>query len=100
MTDPWAVVSSYYGLIESQDYSSAWNLQSPSFQGSEGNYQTWMDGYANTGAQYLSEVSESGDTVYVNLSAVDAATGVTQYFTGWFTVDNGLITSGSMTQTG
>ncbi len=59
-----------------------------------------MDGYANTGSQTLSEISESGDTVYVNLSAVDTATDVTQYFTGWFTVDNGLITSGSMTQTG
>ena len=36
----------------------------------------------------------------VNLAAVDTATGVTQYFTGTFTVDGGLITSGSMTQTG
>jgi hypothetical protein len=99
-TDPWAVVSAYYGDIESGDYTDAWNLQSPSFQGSEGNYQGWMAGYANTGQQTLTEDSESGDTVSVNLAAVNTATGVTQYFTGSFTVDGGLITSGSMTQTG
>jgi len=99
-TDPWAVVSAYYGDIEDGDYADAWNMQSPSFQGSESNEATWQAGYADTGQQTLTEDSESGDTVSVNLSAVDTATGVTQYFTGSFTVDGGLITSGSMTQTG
>jgi len=75
-------------------------MQSPSFQGSESNEATWQAGYADTGQQTLTEDSESGDTVSVNLSAVDTATGVTQYFTGTFTVDGGLITSGSMTQAG
>ena len=79
MTDPWAVMSFYYGLFESDSYGQAWNLQSPSHQGSEGSYPFWMDGYVNTGSQILSEIPESGHTVYVNLSAVDTATG-TQYF--------------------
>ena len=94
------MVSEYYGLIESDQYQAAWNLQSPAFQGQESNFTAWMNGYANTGEQTLTEISESGDKVYVNLSAVDTATGATQTFTGWFTVDGGLITSGSMTQTG
>ncbi len=101
VTDPWAVISEYYGLIESGQYLAAWDLGSQSFMDQNGdNFPAWEAGYVNTGAQTLSEISESGDTVYINLSAVDTATGTTQYFTGWFTVDGGLITSGSMTQTG
>jgi len=98
--DPWAVISQHYGLIESGNYWQAWNLQSASFQGQNGNYRSWMNGHASTGAPSLTEISESRDTVWVNLSAADTATGETQYFIGWFTVADGLITSGSMTQTG
>jgi hypothetical protein len=99
--DPWAVVSEYYGLIESGNYQAAWNLQSPAFQGTQSNYSTWVNGYACTGTQTLSEISESGDTVYVNLAAVDncAIGDPTRYFTGSYTVANGLITSASMAQT-
>jgi len=102
VTDPWAVMADYYGLIESGNFPAAWNLQSPAFQGQSSNYQTWMNGYACTGAQTLTEISESGDTVYVKLSAVEncKVDDPTQYFSGSFTVDNGLITSASMTETG
>lgn len=94
------MISQYNGLIEPGNNWQAWNLQSVSFQSQNGNYQSWMSGYASTGAQSLTEISESGDTVWVNLPAADTATGETQYFAGWFTADGGLITSGSMTQTG
>ena len=100
-TDPWAVVSAYYADIESGDYTDAWNMGSQAFMDQNGDdYAAFAAGFADTGAQTLTEVSESGDTVYVNLAAVNTATGVTQYFTGSFTVDGGVITSGSMTQTG
>ena len=102
-TDPWAVISEYYDLIESGQYQTAWDMGSQSFMDQNGdNFQAWENGYANTGTQTLTEISESGETVYVNLSAVDTATGEIQYFTGWYTVDSstGLITAGSMSQTG
>jgi hypothetical protein len=100
-TDPWAVISAYYGDIESGDYTGAWNMGSQAFMDQNGdNYAAFEAGYADTGTQTLTEVSEYGDTVTVDLAAVDTATGLTQYFTGSFTVDDGLITSGSLTQTG
>ena len=101
-TDPWTVVSQYYANIESQDYADAWALQSPGFQASNGSLAGWSAGYADAGAETLTENSESGDTVSFNLSAVDTATGSTQRFACSFTVDptSGLITSGACTQTG
>ena len=99
-TDPWAVLSEYYGNIDSGNYSAAWNLLSPSMQAQLGPYYPWTVGYANTGAQTLTENWESGDKVNANIAAVDTATGDTQYFSGSWTVDNGLITSASVTQTG
>ena len=51
-------------------------MGSQSFMDQNGdNFQAWENGYANTGTQTLTEISESGETVYVNLSAVDTATG-------------------------
>jgi hypothetical protein len=99
-TDPWAVLSEYYGDIDSQNYSAAWDLLSASMQAQLGPYDAWTAGYASTGSQTLSENWESGDTVSANIAAVDTATGATQYFSGSWTVDNGLITSASVTQTG
>jgi hypothetical protein len=101
-TDPWTVVSQYYANIESQDYTDAWALQSPGYQASNGSLAGWSAGYADAGAETLTENSESGDTVSFSLSAVDTATGNTQQFACSFTVDptSGLITSGACTQTG
>jgi hypothetical protein len=99
-TDPWAVLSEYYGNIESGNYSAAWNLLSPSMQAQLGPYASWATGYSDTGEQTLNENWESGDEVSANIAAVDTATGDTQYFSGAWTVDNGLITSASVTQTG
>ncbi|MGP0024615.1 MAG: hypothetical protein ACLPKE_14835 [Streptosporangiaceae bacterium] len=99
-TDPWAVISEYYGNIDSGNYSAAWDLLSPSMQAQDGPYYSWTTGYANTGAQTLTENGESGDTVSANIAAFNTATGDTQYFSGNWTVDNGLITSASVTQTG
>jgi hypothetical protein len=99
-TDPWAVLSEYYGNLDSGNYSAAWNLLSPSMQAQDGPYYGWAAGYANTGEQTLTENWESGDQVSANIAAVNTATGDRQYFNGSWTVDNGLITSASVTQTG
>lgn len=93
--DPYSVVSQYYADIEAGDFSAAWNLQSFMSSG----YDTWVAGYANTGAQTLTENSESGDSVSVSLTAYDTAASVYQGFQCTYTVDSGIITSGSCTQT-
>jgi hypothetical protein len=99
--DPWTVVSQYFADIETGNYLSAWNMQSPSFQAANGGYDKWVAGYSGTSSQNLTEISESGSTVDVNLQAI-RTDGETQYFTGWYTIDqtSGLITTGSFTQTG
>ena len=99
-TDPWAALSEYYGDIGSGNYSAAWNLLSPSMQAQDGPYYAWTAGYADTGAQTLTENWESGDEVSANIAAADTATGDTQYFSGSWTVEGGLITSASVTQAG
>jgi hypothetical protein len=77
-----------------------WPCLSSSMQAQLGDCEDWAAGYDNTGAQTLSENWESGDTVSANIAAVDTATGGTQYFSGTWTVDDGLITSATVTQTG
>jgi hypothetical protein len=98
--DPYAVVSQYYADVESGDYSNAWNMGGSTLSD---NYTDFVTGYENTGAQSISENWESGDTVSIDLSAVDNAEedDPTQYFTCQYTVDQnvGTITGGSCTQT-
>jgi hypothetical protein len=91
--DPWTVVSGYYADIESGDYSDAWNQQSYITTG----YNAWVAGYADTSSS-VSENSESGDTVSIDLEA--DANGVSQSFTCSYTVDqdSGTITAGYCTQ--
>ena len=96
ITDPWAVVSAYYGAVESQDYAEAWHLYSPEFQVTQGSYESWVAGYANTGETDLQESGEAGDTVYITVNAVDLATGSVQTYAGTYTVGGGLIISASM----
>lgn len=100
--DPWTVVDEYYNYIDGGDYSDAWNLQSPGYQANNGSYAVWSAGYADSASGTVSKDSESGDTVSLNISSVDTATGNTQYFTCSYTVDltSGLITSGACTPTG
>lgn len=93
--DPYSVVSEYYNDIEAGDFSAAWSLQD--FM--TGGYSTWVAGYADTGSQYLTENSESGDSVSVSLTAYNTAIGSYQYFQCSYTVDSGIITSGTCSQT-
>jgi hypothetical protein len=90
VTDPWAVVSAYYGDVESGNFRQAWRLiGSGSTTGQT--YQQFVDGYACTGSQDLSEVGESGNTVTFNLTATDSCTGQVQHYSGTDTVQNGTI---------
>jgi hypothetical protein len=97
VTDPWAVVSAFYGDITSKDYAGAWALLG--FDPNGASYAAWVVGYANTGAQTVTEISESGDQVSFNLTSNNPDETV-QTYTGTDTVQNGRIVAASVVQTG
>ncbi len=99
VTDPWAVVSAYYGDIESGNYAQAYALIGNGATTGQ-SYQQFADGYACTGGETVSENWESADQVNFDLAAVDSCTGVTQYYSGTDTVENGTIVGADITQTG
>lgn len=99
VTDPWAVVSAYYGDVESHDYREAWALlNSGAVTGQT--YRQFVAGYACTGAEQVTELGEYGGQVRFDLEAVDDCTGETQYYTGTDTVAGGKIVAADIAQTG
>jgi hypothetical protein len=99
VTDPWAVVSAYYGDIESQNYVEAYALLSDGMTTGQ-TYQQFADGFACTGSQQLTENWESGDEVNFSLAAYNSCSGSYQYFTGTDTVEGGKIVAANVVQTG
>ncbi len=98
VTDPWAVVSAYYGDIESGNYRQAWALIGSGATTGQ-TYQQFADGFACTGSQQLTEVSESGNQVQFDLAATNDCNGQVQDFTGTDTVENGTIVAAHVVQT-
>ncbi len=99
VTSPWAVVSAYYGDIESGNYPEAWALLSAGAVTGQ-TYQQFVAGFSCTGSQQLSEVGQSGDQVSFQLAATDVCTGAVQHYTGTDTVDNGKIVAANVHLTG
>jgi hypothetical protein len=98
VTDPWAVVSAYYGDIESGDYSQAYALLGSGMTTGQ-SYQNFAAGFACTGSQVVSRNWESGDQVNFSLVAGDNCNGTTQTYTGTDTVQNGVIVAANVSQT-
>ena len=61
-------------------------------------YPQFVDGFACTGGQALSENWESGDEVSFDLAATDNCTGAVQDFSGTDTVQGGLIVAADVSQ--
>lgn len=99
VTDPWAVVSAYYGDIESGDYEQAYALIGDGATTGQ-SYQEFVSGFTCTGGQAVSENWDSGDQVNFNLAATNSCTGATQYYTGTDTVQNGIIVAANIVQAG
>jgi hypothetical protein len=99
VTQPWAVVSAYYGDIESGDFAGAWALLDSGMTTGQ-TYQQFADGFACTGSQDLSENWASGDQVNFDLAATDNCTGAVQDFSGTDTVQGGLIVAADVSQVG
>jgi hypothetical protein len=99
VTDPWAVVSAYYGDIESGNFAQAWALLNSGATTGQ-TYQQFVDGFACTGSQLLTEQGESGDQVTFDLAATDSCTGQVQHFTGTDTIQGGKIVAADVVRTG
>ncbi|HMH94096.1 MAG TPA: hypothetical protein VK586_23825 [Streptosporangiaceae bacterium] len=99
VTDPWAVVSAYYGDIESGAYPQAWALLSSGAVTGQ-TYQQFVAGFSCTGSQQLAEQGESGDQVSFTLAATDNCTGAVNQYSGTDTVSGGKIVAAHITQTG
>lgn len=99
VTDPWAVVSAYYGDVESGNYPQAWALLSSGAVTGQ-TYQQFVNGFTCTGAQQLTEQGVSGDQVSFTLAATDSCTGAVQDFSGTDTVQGGLIVAADVSQVG
>ena len=99
VTDAWAVVSAYYGDIESGNYQQAYALIGNGATTGQ-SYQQFVAGFACTGAQAVTENSDSGDQVNFDLAATNSCTGATQSYTGTDTVQNGIIVGANVVQTG
>lgn len=99
VTDAWAVVSAYYGDIESGNYAQAFALIGNGSTTGQ-SYQQFVGGFSCTGSQTVSENWDSGDQVNFDLAAVDSCNGVTSYYTGTDTVNNGIIVAANVVQTG
>jgi hypothetical protein len=99
VTDPWAVVSAYYGDIESGNFAQAYALIGSGAATGQ-SYGEFAAGFTCTGGQDLSQNWESGDQVNFDLTATDSCTGDTDYYTGTDTVENGTIVSAQITQNG
>lgn len=99
VTDPWAVVSAYYGDIESGNYAQAYALIGNGATTGQ-SYQQFAGGFSCTGSQGVTENWDNGDQVNFNLAAQDSCSGATQYYTGTDTVENGIIVAADVVQVG
>jgi hypothetical protein len=94
--DPWSVVSAYFQDITLHDYAAAWKLLGPALQ--SGGYASFAAGYADTGQQTVTEISQSGDRVSFILRS-DNPDGTVQTYQGTETVMGGKIVAAHVVQT-
>jgi hypothetical protein len=99
VTDAWAVVSAYYGDIESGNYEQAYALIGNGSTTGQ-SYQQFAGGFSCTSSQAVSENWDSGDQVNFDLAAGDSCDGTTQYYTGTDTVTSGIIVAANVVQAG
>lgn len=99
VTDAWAVVSAYYGDIDSGNYEQAYALIGNGSTTGQ-SYQQFAGGFTCTGSQAVSENWDSGDQANFDLAAGDSCDGTTQYYAGTDTVTNGIIVAANVVQAG
>jgi hypothetical protein len=96
---PWAVVSAYYRHVSARKYARAWALIGPAMAAGQ-TYQQFVAGYACTGTERPTRLSQAGHQVSFNLAVVNTCTAAFQYYTGTDIVRGGKIVTASVTPTG
>jgi membrane protein involved in colicin uptake len=97
--NPEAVVDQFYQDITNGDYADAWALGGANLAGGA-DYNTWVAGYATTTSITLDTQSQwNATTVQADITAQQSDGGQTTY-SGTYTVEDGVITSANITQTG
>jgi hypothetical protein len=96
---PWAVVSAYYRDINAHRYTRAWALISSGLATGQ-TYQQFVAGYACTGAEKVTRLSQTGHQVSFSLSVVNGCAAATEHYTGTDTVRGGKIVAADVTRTG
>ena len=96
-TSPSAVVEQYFADINAGDYASAWAIGGRNLQG--GNFDSFVQGFATTVSDSVTIVSTNGDTVQMQLDALQTD-GTHKHFAGTYTVRDGLIVAANVRQTG
>ena len=99
-SDPlWSVAVAYTNDVNNGDVSDAWNMLGPSVQaGWNSSYNTYAAWVHQTLFSNVNEVSKSGDAVTFTFDLSNSACTNVPY-TATFTVDNGIITSSTSSQT-
>jgi hypothetical protein len=95
-SNPATVVEAYFAAIDAGNYEEAWALGGENLGES---YSQFTAGFAATATDTVEILSTSGNTVTVDLTAVQTD-GTQQQFTGTYTVTGQTITGASITQVG
>ncbi|WP_406436929.1 hypothetical protein OHB00_22485 [Streptomyces sp. NBC_00631] len=93
---PGDVVTAYFAAISARDYRTAWNLGGKNL---DSDYDSFVSGYATTQQDTIAVVSATDTEVQVTIEALQTD-GTTQSYDATYTVEDGVITSGTATQTG
>lgn len=88
-----AVVEQYFAAINSGNYALAWSLGGMNIE--NGSYNSFVQGFAGTSSDSVNVVSVSGGTVTVTLDAAQTD-GSHKYFSGTYTVKNGVIVAANI----
>jgi len=89
---PQQVVEDYYAAINAHDYQRAWALGGKNLNSS---YQSFVSGFATTAWDTVHVTGVQGNTASMTLDALQTD-GTHKYFSGTYTVVNGVITSASV----
>ncbi|MEW1774563.1 hypothetical protein [Streptomyces sp. NPDC086777] len=95
-TGPGDVVTAYFAAISSHDYRTAWDLGGKNL---DSDYDSFVSGYATTEQDTVTVESVTGDQAQVTIEALQTD-GTTKSYDATYTVQDGVITSGTATQTG
>jgi hypothetical protein len=94
---PWAIVKAFYNDITVRDYAAAWRLLG--YQPRGAGFASFVAGYASTGRQTVSKISQSGDQVSFTFRS-DNPDGTVQTYQGTDSVTGGKIVTSNVVQTG